>query len=89
MPNKKKRIELDEQEYQRLLLAARKYGKSVNSMIHDWVMHLPIISTDHLYRSVKTTDKISRFRFDWEDSLSDLKNEYTSVDLQHKSLEWR
>ena len=30
-----------------------------------------------------------KFRFDWEDGLSDLGNEFTSVDLQHKSLEYR
>lgn len=30
-----------------------------------------------------------KFTFDWEDGLSDLKDEFTSVDLQHKSLEWR
>lgn len=31
----------------------------------------------------------SKFKFDWEGSLNKLKNEYSSVDLQHKSLDWR
>ncbi len=31
----------------------------------------------------------SNFKFDWEGGLSNLKTEYTSVELQHKSLEWR
>ena len=31
----------------------------------------------------------SRFNFDWEGSLSDFKNKYSSVNLQHKSMEWR
>jgi hypothetical protein len=30
-----------------------------------------------------------KFKFDWEGGLSDLKKEFTSVELQHKSLEWR
>ena len=29
------------------------------------------------------------FKFDWEGALSELKDKFTSVDLQHKVLEWR
>lgn len=29
------------------------------------------------------------FKFDWEGGLSDIKGKYTSVELAHKSLEWR
>lgn len=36
----------------------------------------------------KETTK-TKFRFDWEGGLSRLKSQYTSVELQHKSLEWR
>ena len=36
----------------------------------------------------KKTGK-AKFKFDWEGGLSNLKNEFTSVELQHKSLEWR
>ncbi|NOY58100.1 MAG: DUF2281 domain-containing protein [Calditrichaeota bacterium] len=31
----------------------------------------------------------SKFKFDWEGGLPKLKNDYTSVELQHKALEWR
>ena len=30
-----------------------------------------------------------KFEFDWEGGLSDLKEKFTSVELQHKVLEWR
>jgi len=30
-----------------------------------------------------------KFRFDWEGGLSELKEKFTSVELQHKALEWR
>jgi len=30
-----------------------------------------------------------KFKFDWEGGLSDIKEKYNSVELQHKSLEWR
>ena len=33
--------------------------------------------------------KIGKFKFDWEGGLADLKDKYTSVELQHKALEWR
>ncbi len=29
------------------------------------------------------------FKFDWEGGLSKLKNKYTSVELQHKAMDWR
>jgi len=31
----------------------------------------------------------SKFKFDWEGGLSKLKNDYRSVELQHKALKWR
>ena len=33
-------------------------------------------------------NKKNKFKFDWEGGLIDLKDKYTSVELQHKSLEW-
>ena len=35
------------------------------------------------------TSKKKRFRFNWEGGLSDLREKYTSVELQHKASEWR
>jgi hypothetical protein len=29
-----------------------------------------------------------KFEFDWEGALEDLRDQYTSVELQHKALEW-
>jgi hypothetical protein len=34
-------------------------------------------------------DRPSGFSFEWEDGLSDIKDKTSSVDLQHRSLEWR
>ncbi len=30
----------------------------------------------------------SRFKLDWRGALGDLRDQYTSVELQHKILEW-
>ena len=45
---------------------------------------------DFLMQKYKSSEKkVKKFRFDWEGGLSHLKNEFTSVELAHKSLEWR
>lgn len=31
----------------------------------------------------------NKFKFDWEGGLSKLKDQYTSVELQHKAMDWR
>ena len=36
----------------------------------------------------KGSENHSGFKFDWEGKLSDLTN-YSSVELQHKAMEWR
>jgi len=33
--------------------------------------------------------KAKKFKFDWEGGLSEIKEKFTSVELQHKALEWR
>jgi len=33
--------------------------------------------------------KTRKFKFDWEGGLSEIREKFTSVELQHKSLEWR
>jgi hypothetical protein len=33
--------------------------------------------------------KAKKFRFDWEGELSEMRGEFTSVELQHRTLEWR
>ncbi len=33
--------------------------------------------------------KPEKMKFDWEGALEDMKDQYTSVELQHKISEWR
>lgn len=37
----------------------------------------------------KRPNKPEKFKFTWEGGLSELNGETTSVELQHKALEWR
>lgn len=42
-----------------------------------------------IYRRGLKTKKAESFKFNWEGSLSDIKDKFTSIELQHKALEWR
>jgi len=44
---------------------------------------------EFLLQKHKKRVKRRKFKFDWEGGLSELKKKYTSVELQHKALEWR
>jgi len=33
--------------------------------------------------------KAKKFKFNWEGGLLDIREKFTSVELQHKALEWR
>lgn len=44
---------------------------------------------EFLLQKYRKKPKNGKFKFDWEGGLSNLKKEYTSVQLQHKAMEWR
>lgn len=44
---------------------------------------------EFLLSKYKEREAKKKFEFDWEGGLSDLKEKFTSVELQHKALEWR
>ncbi len=37
----------------------------------------------------QSKQQIKAFTFDWEGGLSNLANKFTSVELQHKAMDWR
>lgn len=44
---------------------------------------------EFLMRKHKTKKPKEKFGFGWEGGLSQLRDKFTSVKLQHKALEWR
>lgn len=45
---------------------------------------------EFLSRKYTAKDKATKgFKFDWEDGLSELRDKFTSNELQHRALEWR
>ncbi len=44
---------------------------------------------EFLLQKYDKQEEREQFRFDWEGGLSELKDKYSSVELQHKALKWR
>jgi hypothetical protein len=45
---------------------------------------------EFLLKKYKSKGKqVKKFKFDWVGGLSELRGKFTSVELQHKALEWR
>lgn len=67
-----------------------------NKLVKDKIGRLPgslqtevLDYIDFLLKKYKQKVKKEKFRFDWEGGLSELKDKYTSVELQHKALDLR
>jgi len=59
-----------------------KLPEHVISEINDFIDFL-------LDKYGETETEKSKFSFNWEGGLNHIKDQYTSVELQHKSNEWR
>ncbi|MEW6041186.1 MAG: DUF2281 domain-containing protein [Elusimicrobiota bacterium] len=44
---------------------------------------------EFLLKKYRARTKKRKFKFDWVGGLAELKEKYTSVELQHKAMEWR
>lgn len=66
--------------------------QQIDNMVHQLPIYLKREVLNYVeYLSKKHhTKKVSKkkFKFDWEGGLSNIKN-MTSVELQHKALDWR
>lgn len=60
----------------------RELPESLKKEVLDYIEFL---LEKHRERKIKK----KRFKFDWEGGLSDIRDEFTSVELQHKASEWR
>ncbi len=51
---------------------------------------VPIKMWEEIQKKIKLErDEKKGFKFNWEGGLKEIRNKYTSVELQHKSMEWR
>jgi hypothetical protein len=69
------------------------YAREIEANIQKLPPHLRSSVLDYveflLNKYTDTKPKRGKFKFDWEGELSDLAREFSSVELQHKALEWR
>ncbi len=42
-----------------------------------------------LHKYSRPTQKAKTFTFDWEGGLANLSDQFNSVELQHKAMDWR
>ena len=54
---------------------------------HELVDFLEFLSSKYIRQ--KKAPKKNNFSFNWEGGLSELKNQTSSVDLQHQANQWR
>jgi len=65
-------------------LLAKKFNALPNDLKREVLDFIDFLMTR------KNRETISnQFDFTWEGGLSDMKDKYNSVDLQHQSMEWR
>jgi len=63
-------------------LKIRKLPEDLRKEVLDYI--------EFLLRKCKREKIESRkFKFDWEGGLSEIREKFTSVELQHKAVEWR
>ncbi len=58
-------------------------------LIPEVLDYIEFLASKYGSKATDKDEKQNKFKFDWEGGLSELKNRYTSVELQHKALEWR
>jgi hypothetical protein len=47
-----------------------------------------VVDFARFLKESRARPKRTKFRLDWAGALRDLKDKYTSVELQHKALDW-
>jgi hypothetical protein len=57
--------------------------------VADFVEFISMKYIPSIKKAKKKSDKPNGFSFNWEGAISDYKNQYSSVELQHKANEWR
>ena len=65
------------------------YEKELETKIKSLPPEIKKELLEYIEKRLEYYKRKGKFNFRWEGGLKELKNEYTSVELQHKALEWR
>ncbi len=63
--------------------------KLPDHLIPEVVDYIEFLTNKYGEKASDKQEKQNKFKFDWEGGLSELKDQYTAVELQHKASEWR
>ncbi len=63
--------------------------KLPDHLIPEVVDYIDFLTNKYEKKASDKQEKQNKFKFDWEGGLSELKDQYTAVELQHKASEWR
>jgi len=66
-----------------------KIKKLPGHLIPEVIDYIDFLINKYGDNDLEKNDKKDGFKFDWEGDLSELKDQYSSVELQHKALDWR
>lgn len=57
-------------------------------MIPEVIDYIDFLLNKYEGNDLKNNDKKNGFKFDWEGDLSELKDQYRAVEIQHNALDW-
>lgn len=69
--------------------------QQIDIKVHSLPLHLKKEVLDYVefllnkYPGQRKTAAEKKFKFNWEGGLANIKDKMTSVELQHKAMEWR
>jgi len=66
-----------------------KLEKLPDHLIPEVLDYIEFLLNKYESKKIGKSDNKNRLKFDWEGGLSKLRDQYTSVELQHKALDWR
>ena len=66
-----------------------KLKKLPNHLVPEVLDYIDFLLNKYGSKETAKRENGNQFKFDWEGGLSKLKNQYTSVELQHKAMDWR
>ncbi len=68
---------------------ATKIKELPSHLIPEVIDYIDFLLNQYEGNDLTNIDKKDGFKFDWEGDLSELKDQYSAVELQHKALDWR
>ena len=66
-----------------------KIKKLPDHLIPEVIDYIEFLTKKYGRKRSNKNKNQNKFKFDWEGGLSELKDQYTAVELQHKALAWR